>query len=48
MDAIYKFLLWTILSFVGVIILNSFVPNKVIFAFVIAIVIGIIATREEN
>lgn len=48
MESVYKFLLWVICSFVGLILVSSLVPNKVIFSFVAALIIGFAATLGDK
>lgn len=48
MDTVYKFLLWVICSFVGLIFLGSFIPNKVVFSFCVSLIIGFASTMGDN
>lgn len=48
MDAIYRWMLWVICSFVGTIILHNFIPNKVVFAFCVALVLGFVAVVDRD
>ena len=48
MNVIYIFLLWVICSFVGIMLLGILIPNDVVFAFCIALVLGFVATLDKT
>lgn len=47
MDVIYKFILWFAISLVGVFFLITTFSNPFVNAFIIALVISILANREK-
>ena len=48
MDLIARFILWFILSAVGVYFIQIFLPNEFLVAFVVAIIIAVVATKEKE
>ena len=48
MDTVYKFFIWMIISFVVIYTMYTFIPNPVIFAFILALIVGFIGTKESK
>lgn len=48
MDAIYRFLLVTIVAFVVLVFITSLFYNRIIISFILAVILGFVWVKEER
>ena len=48
MNIVSKFVLWFSCSLVGTFFLDIFIPNRFLLAVAVALIISVIATKEEG
>jgi len=48
MDIMFKFLMWFVISFPILIAAETIIPSRVFYAFIIALIFGFLAVRNDE
>ena len=48
MDVMFKFLMWFAISFPILVVADGIFPSRVFFAFIIALIFGFLAVRNDQ